>query len=115
MTGEFKNAHYDYWVQSFFEWTSDGDNYNVQENICNTEHILPDDWRFGLQQAYNSGHGSNWTTHSGQDHFMYGEDYESEYKDSVSKKSTSFWTIKSNFGLFLDQFLSNFELFLTHL
>ena len=84
MSGDFRHSHYDYWIESIFEYTSQDHDYDVEKNICNTEHILPDDWRFGLQDAYGNAHGSNWTTHDGKTHFLYGEAFESEYKDEVN-------------------------------
>ena len=72
-----------------FYLQSDLYNYDVTNDICNTERILPDDWKFGYEPI-SSSHGANWTTHSGADHFLYGVKFESEYVKEVKCRRIGF-------------------------
>ena len=88
----------------------------MTENICNTERILPDDWRFGFVPVSNSGHGSNFTTHTGGDHFLYGENYASEYvgPSTVRGLPAEMWKSKLDNGVEITQariFSKNFVIF----
>ena len=38
LTGDMFNLHYDYWIQSRFEFTSGVDGYNVNDNISKIAH-----------------------------------------------------------------------------
>ena len=70
---------YHYYVRSRYDFIVSSAGFDLTADSCNTEIIRFDDEHFGLVPRDPVSHGSNYTTHTGATHFLYGSEYDSEY------------------------------------